>query len=135
MCVEGLSAEQGLWQARDQVQLRGGTELSTDQRRALDHRSELRPGYLDGQVPQAAVRIDDQPVGRYDVERPADPTGDNLRRFELVALHVDDPEPDLPVPSVFGQQREVVVPFAGEFEGEPVDPGVEDGGEQEGVVS
>src|SRR5581483_7973848 len=101
MCVEGLSAEQGLWQARDQVQLRGGTELSTDQRRALDHRSELRPGYLDGQVPQAAVRIDDQPVGRYDVERPADPTGDNLRRFELVALHVDDPEPDLPVPSVF----------------------------------
>ena len=48
---------------------------------------------------QAAVWVDDQPVGRNDVQRPADPVGHLEWRLSHGALHVDHTESDVAVPA------------------------------------
>ena len=53
---------------------------------------------------QAAVRIDDRPLGRDEVQRPPDPGGDHVGRFHLRRLDVDHAESQPAIPIVLAEQ-------------------------------
>src|SRR5271170_5201148 len=82
-------------------------------RRTLDHALELLVRDVEAPGPKAAVRVHpDLPRVPEVLGRPKDAVRHELRALHLVAVHVDDPEADLPVVAVLLEQLEDLVPVA-----------------------
>src|SRR5215468_8371410 len=63
-----------------------GLQGAADRLGGLAHRAQLRERHRPAEVPQAAVRRDEQPVGGDDLEPAADPLLDLLGRLHLQVL-------------------------------------------------
>ena len=86
-------------------------------------------------MPEPAVRVDHQAVGRNVVQRAPDPGGDQFGRLHLGALDVDHAQAQPLVPPVLLDQPQVVQALAGEFEDDLVHARRVYRGEQEVVVA
>jgi hypothetical protein len=113
---------------------RGGGDLTADPVAGLDQSGQFRPGHGHRQVPQPAVRADHEPLRRHRVQCPADPSGHDVGRLYLLGLDVEHTHPQDSVPAEPVHEPQVVVALAGELEQQLVDPGRQDGREQEVVV-
>ncbi len=78
----------------------------------------------------SAVRVDDETLGRHDLECPADAVGDEGGRFDLLRLDVDDAEAERERRLEFLEELEVFLAAARELERQGVDLGLEDRREQ-----
>src|SRR4051794_10136253 len=91
--------------------------LRADEIRAVAHGLELGAGDVRGQVAQAAVGIDQQPIGRQHVQAAPDASRHHLGRLHLEALDVDDAQAERqlvrPMPA---EQLQVVVASTGELQ-------------------
>ncbi len=69
-------------------------ELLANEARAGDHRLELAERQLARQVLHPAVRRDDEPLRRHDLEGLTNPLSDDLRRLDLARAEIEDSEDD-----------------------------------------
>ena len=74
--------------------LHQGSRSSRTTRGSGDHRLELAERPLARQVLHPAVRRDDEPLGRHDLEGLPDPDSDDLRRLDLARTEIEDSEDD-----------------------------------------
>ncbi len=87
-------------------------------------------------MPQAAIGVDDEPIGRQNLQSLVDARHDHVGGFDRRILDVDDAQAEAErLRRIFLEQLEILVALARELQDELIDLGVEDGWEEELVMA
>src|SRR5438445_4226069 len=93
-----------------------GAELAADDLRAADQGGELLLHDPARRLPETAIRVQPELVGRHAAEQGADARGHVLGRLRLERFHVDDTGAQLQVRRPLLEPRGVLEPTVGELE-------------------